>query len=232
MCHVRPQQRTLPGIMKCVRDPLARESRESFIVPRARQSFWALSSDLTRPSSQNISYPGSSFSPKKNIIHSALVAAAFVHLANIIIPSLLKKGSVLRLVPLFLAAVAVVGVDAVQRLEHDDGVAADHAHAQADLLVVGLALGGFVEDDVEEDVVAAQRAHDFARAVELHFDALVEVLLVWRLVSNFLTGLDDCEEGCVRECGTFLSSGCAWGILNVDVWSSVVGFWYACARLM
>ena len=75
-----------------------------------------------------------------------------------------------------LAAVAVVGVDAVQRLEHDDGVAADHAHAQADFLVVGLALGRFVEDDVEEDVVAAQRAHDFARAVELHFDALVEVL--------------------------------------------------------
>jgi hypothetical protein len=72
--------------------------------------------------------------------------------------------------------VAVVGVDAVQRLEHDDGVAADHAHAQPDFLVVGLALGGFVKDDVEKDVVAAQRAHDFARAVELHFDALVEVL--------------------------------------------------------
>lgn len=91
-----------------------------------------------------------------------------------------KFGFLVRL-PSFLAAVAVVGVDAVQRLEHDDGVAADHAHAQTDFLIVGLALGGFVQDDVEEDVVAAQRAHDFARAVELHFDALVEVLF-WKLV--------------------------------------------------
>jgi hypothetical protein len=72
---------------------------------------------------------------------------------------------------------AFTRVDAIQRLEHDDGVAADHAQSQADFLVVRLALGRFVEDDVEEDVVAAQRAHDFARAVELHFDALVEVLL-------------------------------------------------------
>jgi hypothetical protein len=93
-----------------------------------------------------------------------------LHVANIIIPSNNRNR------PPFLAAVAVVGVDAIQRLEHDHGVAADHTHSQADFLVVGLALGGFVEDDVEEDVVATQRTHDFARAVELHFDALVEVL--------------------------------------------------------
>jgi hypothetical protein len=78
--------------------------------------------------------------------------------------------------PISLAAMAFTRVNAIQRLEHDDGVAADHAHSQANFLVVGLALGRFVEDDVEEDVVAAQRTHDFARAVELHFDALVEVL--------------------------------------------------------
>ena len=80
---------------------------------------------------------------------------------------------------LSLAAVAVL-VNAIQRLEHDHSITADHAHAQADFLVVGLALGGFVEDDVEEHVVAAQGAHNFARAVELHFDALVEVL--WRRI--------------------------------------------------
>lgn len=102
-----------------------------------------------------------------------------------------------------LAAVAVVGIDAVQRLEHDDGIAADHTHAQADFLVVGFALGRFVEDDVEEDVVAAQRAHDFARAVELHFDALVEVL-----EKEVLVGVGD-VHGWKVGAGTFLSSGCA-----------------------
>jgi hypothetical protein len=64
-----------------------------------------------------------------------------------------------------LTAVAVARINAIQRLQHDDGVAADHAHAQAHFLVVGPALGRFVEDDVQEDVVAAQGAHDFARAV-------------------------------------------------------------------
>lgn len=69
-----------------------------------------------------------------------------------------------------------IRINPIQRLEHDHRIAANDAHAEADFLVVGLALGRFVEDDVEEDVVAAQRAHDFARSVELHFDALVEVL--------------------------------------------------------
>jgi len=64
-----------------------------------------------------------------------------------------------------LAAVAVTRVNAIQRFQHDDCVAADHAHAQAHFLVVGPALGGFVQHNVQENVVAAQRAHDFARAV-------------------------------------------------------------------
>ena len=106
------------------------------------------------------------FLPRSIVEHSSQPR---LHVANIHRPRYNNTSSI-------LAAVAVVGVDAIQRLEHDHGVAADHAHSQADFLVVGLALGGFVEDDVEEDVVAAQRAHDFARAVELHFDALVEVL--------------------------------------------------------
>ena len=110
------------------------------------------------------------------------MAAALCKLANII-PSISFVCTPLSLSR--LAAVAVIRVNTVQRLEHDDGVAADHAHSQADFLVVGFALGGFVEDDVEEDVVAAQRAHDFARAVELHFDALVEVLCSQMLVFRF-----------------------------------------------
>lgn len=97
-----------------------------------------------------------------------------------------------------------IRINPIQRLEHDHSIPADHTHSQADFLVVGFALGGFVEDDVEEDVVAAQRAHDFARAVELHFDALVEVLflgekwLVFFLVS--LGGMGG-QEGLIREVG-------------------------------
>jgi len=64
-----------------------------------------------------------------------------------------------------LTAVAVTRVDTIQRFQHDDGISANHAHAQAHFLVVGSALGSLVQDDVQEDVVAAQRAHDFARAV-------------------------------------------------------------------
>lgn len=88
-------------------------------------------------------------------------------------------------------------MDTVQRLHHDDRVAADHAHAQWHAAAGGY-FRGFVEDDVEEDlrmyvsdrwfvhylgrrlvgtyVVAAEGAHDLARAVELDFDAFVEVL--------------------------------------------------------
>jgi hypothetical protein len=77
-----------------------------------------------------------------------------------------------------LTAVAVTRVDAIQRFQHDDGIPANHAHAQAHFLVVRSALGSLVQDDIQEDVVAAQGAHDFARAVELHFDALVEVLFL------------------------------------------------------
>ena len=44
------------------------------------------------------------------------------------------------------------GLNPVQGLEHDDRVAADHAHAQAGFLAVGSALRRFVEDDVEEDL--------------------------------------------------------------------------------
>ena len=51
---------------------------------------------------------------------------------------------------------AVVGVDAVQRLEHDDGVAADHAHAQAHFFVVGLGFGRFVEDEIQKDLWKAR----------------------------------------------------------------------------
>lgn len=75
-----------------------------------------------------------------------------------------------------LTAVAVTRIDAVQRFQHNNSVTTDHAHSQAHFLVVGSALGCLVQHNVQEDVVAAQRAHDFARAVQLHFDALVKVL--------------------------------------------------------
>lgn len=45
--------------------------------------------------------------------------------------------------PLALPAVAI-GINAIQRFQHDDRVPADHAHSQADFFVVGFALGGFV----------------------------------------------------------------------------------------
>ena len=94
-----------------------------------------------------------------------------------------------------LTAVAVARVDAIQRFQHDDGVAANHAHAQAHFLVVRSALGSLVQDDVQEDVVAAQRAHDFARAVQLHFDALIEVLFSGRDMSV----IGDFEENLNRR---------------------------------
>jgi hypothetical protein len=94
-----------------------------------------------------------------------------------------------------LTAVAVTRVDAIQRLQHDDGVSANHTHAEAHFLVVGSALGRLVQHDVQEDVVAAQRAHDFARAVQLHFDALVEVLFC----CGQRLAIGDLEEGINRR---------------------------------
>ena len=99
----------------------------------------------------------------------------------------------------------MVPIDPIQRLHHHHRVAADHAHAQARLLVVGLALGRFVEHEVEKDleggeaqtpqgqsplrrevsprkavggtnIEAPQEANDFSRAVELDFDPFVEIL--------------------------------------------------------
>lgn len=114
------------------------------------------------------------------------------------------RKSIRSSLPHSLPPPAVVRINAVQRLEHDDRVSADNTHAEARLLAAGLALGGLVEDDVEEDVVAAQGAHDFPRAVELHFDALVEVLL-FRSVS---LGSIERGGGLGGGGGTFLSSGC------------------------
>lgn len=114
------------------------------------------------------------------------------------------RKSIRSSLPHSLPPTAVVRINAIQRLEHDDRVSADNTHAEARLFAAGLALGGLVEDDVEEDVVAAQGAHDFARAVELHFDALVEVLL-FRSVS---LGSIERGGGLGGGGGTFLSSGC------------------------
>ena len=93
-----------------------------------------------------------------------------------------------------LTAVAVTRIDAVQRFQHNNSVTTDHAHSQAHFLVVGSALGCLVQHNVEEDVVAAQRAHDFARAVQLHFDALVKVLYSRRnvlAIDGLVWGLGD-----------------------------------------
>lgn len=54
-------------------------------------------------------------------------------------------------VPLSSSA-TVIAVDPVEGFHHDHRVSTDHAHAQPHLFVVRLALGGFVEDDVEEDL--------------------------------------------------------------------------------
>lgn len=43
---------------------------------------------------------------------------------------------------------APTAINAIKGLEHDDRVAADHAHAQAHFLVVCFALGRLVQDDV------------------------------------------------------------------------------------
>lgn len=49
-------------------------------------------------------------------------------------------------------------------------------HAKLDLLSAVLLLDGLVQDDVQEDVVAAQDADDLATAVELDKQPLIEVL--------------------------------------------------------
>lgn len=49
-------------------------------------------------------------------------------------------------------------------------------HAELDLFSAVLLLDGLVQDDVQEDVVAAQDADDLAAAVELDKQPLVEVL--------------------------------------------------------
>lgn len=88
----------------------------------------------------------------------------------------------------------------IQRLHHNHRISANYTHSQPDFFVVGFAFRGFVEHDVQEDlgilmevsevvlerergsfvgmshVVAAEGAHDFAGAIELDFNALVEVL--------------------------------------------------------
>lgn len=49
-------------------------------------------------------------------------------------------------------------------------------HAELDLLSTVLLLDRLVQDDVQEDVVAAQDADDLATSVELDKQSLVEVL--------------------------------------------------------
>ena len=49
-------------------------------------------------------------------------------------------------------------------------------HAELDLLSAVLFLDGLVQDDVQEDVVAAQNADDLATAIELDKESLVKVL--------------------------------------------------------
>jgi hypothetical protein len=46
----------------------------------------------------------------------------------------------------------VVISNAIERLQHDDGVAADHTHSNSDFFSVGARFGSFVEDDIEEDL--------------------------------------------------------------------------------
>lgn len=49
-------------------------------------------------------------------------------------------------------------------------------HAKLDLLSAVLLLDGLVQDDVQEDVVAAQNADNLATAIQLDEEPLVEVL--------------------------------------------------------
>lgn len=95
----------------------------------------------------------------------------------------------------------LVAADPLQRLEHHDRVSADdlceplvscskfwvacvclsvclstYHHAELDFLSAILLLDGLVQNDIQEDVVAAEDADDLAAAVELDKQPLVEVL--------------------------------------------------------
>lgn len=49
----------------------------------------------------------------------------------------------------------VVTSYSVERFHHDHRVAADDTHAESDLVAVCFAFGGFIEDDVQEDLRVA-----------------------------------------------------------------------------
>lgn len=77
-----------------------------------------------------------------------------------------------------------IPTNSLQRLQHHNRIASNNHHPQRNLLASFLLLYSVVEDNVQEDVIAAQGAHDFARAVELDEEAFVEVLFVWESVSG------------------------------------------------
>ena len=59
--------------------------------------------------------------------------------------------------------------DAFERLDHDDAVATDDDHADGIHHVAALdVLGGLVDDQVHEGIVAAQCSGDQTVAVQLH----------------------------------------------------------------
>lgn len=72
-----------------------------------------------------------------------------------------------------------VPTNPLQRLQHHNRIPSNNHHSQRNFLAAFLFFHSVVEDNVQEDVVAAQGAHDFARAVELDEEAFVEVLYRW-----------------------------------------------------
>lgn len=59
----------------------------------------------------------------------------------------------------------------------EGGSVGTHHHAEADFLTPVLLFDRLVQNNIQEDIVAAEDADDLAAAVELHKQALVEVLV-------------------------------------------------------
>jgi len=65
----------------------------------------------------------------------------------------------------------------IQRLQHDDRVAANHDHPDLLLLAGLLLLDGFVDDEIHERIVTAQNPRQLTSAVDLNGQFLVHELL-------------------------------------------------------
>ena len=54
------------------------------------------------------------------------------------------------------ASSTAIRLNTIERLDHDDRVAANHAHSDTRLLAVQLGFAGFIEDEIEENLTPSE----------------------------------------------------------------------------